>query len=174
MDLEIFEQYLWGRVAFIELYATAKKMKDNSYVCKGFMQVIQVWAYAYIPCLGEAIGRPISSSGPCLLRFKSKFGKLPLGAILEKAKVTSMCPRSVDEVHPVWEHQDEDPEIDNLLEFLHQDNSLSTITWQALPEYPLTPIECNKRRLVASQRKSKKSKKSKKVASTGQENIAYG
>ncbi|CAN6846745.1 unnamed protein product [Brassica oleracea] len=61
-----------------------------------------------------------------------------------KHKVTSMCPRSVDEVHPVWEHQDEDPEIDNLLEFLHQDNSLSTITWQALPEYPLTPIECNK------------------------------
>ncbi|WZY77932.1 hypothetical protein YC2023_024316 [Brassica napus] len=59
-------------------------------------------------------------------------------------KVTSMCPRSVDEVHPVWEHQDEDPVIDNLLEFLRQDNSLSTITWQPLPEYPLTPIECNK------------------------------
>ena len=82
-----------------------------------------------------------------------------------------MCPRSVDEVHPVWEHQDEDPEIDNLLKFLRQDNSLSTITWQAMPEYPLTPIECNKRRRVASQRKSKKSKN---VASNGQENIADG
>ncbi|CAF2141866.1 unnamed protein product [Brassica rapa] len=143
MDLEIFEQYPWGRVAVIK-YTTAKKIKDNSYVCKGFVQVIQVWAYAYIPCLGEAIGHPIGSSGPCLLRFKVKFGKLPLGAILEKPKVTSMCPRSVDEVHPVWEHQDEDPVIDNLLEFLRQDNSLSTITWQPLPEYPLTPIECNK------------------------------
>ena len=82
-----------------------------------------------------------------------------------------MSPRSVDEVHPIWEHQDEDPEINNLLEFLRQDNSLSTITWQALPEYPLTPIECNKRRRVASQWKSKKSKK---VASNEQENIADG
>ena len=82
-----------------------------------------------------------------------------------------MCPQSIAEIHPVWEHQDEDPEIDNLLVFLRQDNSLSTITWQALSEYPLTPIECNKRRLVASQRKSKKSKK---VASNGQDNIADG
>ena len=82
-----------------------------------------------------------------------------------------MSPRSVDEVHPIWEHQDEDPEIDNLLEFLRQDNSLSTITWQALPEYPLTPIESNKRGRVASQSKSKTPKK---VASDGQENIADG
>ncbi|CAG7876293.1 unnamed protein product [Brassica rapa] len=119
MDLEIFEQYPWGRVAFIELVqqikdATAKKIKENSsYVCKGFVQV------------------------------------------------TCMYQQSLDEVHPVWEDQDEDPEIDNFMEFLRQDNSLSTITWQALPEYPLTPIECNKRSLVASQRKSKKAKISK-------------
>ncbi|CAN6827107.1 unnamed protein product, partial [Brassica oleracea] len=115
MDLDIFEQYPWGRVVFVELVqqikdATATKIKANSYVCKGFVQV------------------------------------------------TCMSPRSVDEVHPVWEHQDEDPEIDNLLELLRQDNSLSIITWQALPEYPLTPIECNKRGRVTSQRKSKKPK----------------
>ena len=92
MDLEIFEQYLWERVAFVELVqqikdAIATKIKDNSYVCKGFVQVIQVWAYAYIPGLGEAIGRPIRSNGPCLLRFKGKYGKLSLGSILEEAKV---------------------------------------------------------------------------------------
>ncbi|KAF3556894.1 hypothetical protein F2Q69_00012143 [Brassica cretica] len=151
MDLDIFEQYPWGRVAFVELVqqikdAIATKIKANSYVCKG-------------------------SNGPCLLRFKGKYGKLSLGSILEEAKVTCMSPRSVDEVHPVWEHQDEDPEIDNLLELLRQDDSLSTITWQALPEYPLTPIECNKRGRVTSQRKSKKPKK---VASDGKENIADG
>ena len=82
-----------------------------------------------------------------------------------------MCPRIMNEVHPVWEHQDEDPEIDNLLEFLRQEKSLSTITWQALPEYPLTPIKCNKRRRVASQRKLKKSKK---LASREQENVGDG
>ncbi|KAL0734135.1 hypothetical protein Bca4012_010345 [Brassica carinata] len=92
-----------------------------------------------------------------------KGGKLPLGDILEKTK------KSIDEVHPVWEHQDEDPEIDNLLEFLRQDDSLSTITWQALPEYPLTPIKFNKCWLFASRRKSKKSKKV--GLGRGQENI---
>ena len=45
MDLEIFEQYPWGRVAFVELVqqikdAIATKIKANSYVCKGFVQVI--------------------------------------------------------------------------------------------------------------------------------------
>ncbi|KAG2311871.1 hypothetical protein Bca52824_023428 [Brassica carinata] len=118
MDLEIFEQYPWGRVAFVELVhqiktaAESGRIKNGSYVCKGFVQVIQVWAYAYIPCIGEAIGHPIS----------------------------------MDDVHPVWEHQDEDPQIENLLEFLRQDQSLGTITWQALPVYPLTPVICNKRR----------------------------
>ncbi|KAL0715631.1 hypothetical protein Bca4012_064953 [Brassica carinata] len=89
----------------------------------------------------------------------------------ETRQVTCMCPRIMNEVHPVWEHQDDDPEIDNLLEFLLQEKSLSTITWQAMPEYPLTPIKCNKRRRVASQRKSKKSKK---LASREQENVGDG
>ncbi|KAG2322960.1 hypothetical protein Bca52824_016173 [Brassica carinata] len=46
-------------------------------------------------------------------------------------------------------------------------NPLRNIAWQALPKYPLTPIQCNKR--SASQNKSKKSKT---VAREGQENIA--
>ncbi|KAG2282658.1 hypothetical protein Bca52824_053878 [Brassica carinata] len=99
-----------------------------------------------------------------LIEVQSQGWKAPLGCYTLKRQ-------SIAKIHPVWEHQDEDPEIDNLLVFLRQDNSLSTITWQALSEYPLTPIECNKRRLVASQRKSKKSKK---VASNGQDNIADG
>ncbi|KAL0713367.1 hypothetical protein Bca4012_020345 [Brassica carinata] len=177
MDLEIFEQYPWGRVAFVELFNQIKTktesgdIKQGCYVCKAFVQVIQIWAYAYIPCLGEAIGRPIRSNGVCLLRFKGENGKLPLGNILQNAKVTCMCPRIMNEVHPVWEHQDNDPEIDNLLEFLRQEKSLSTITWQALSEYPLTPIKCNNRRRVASQGKSKKSKK---LASREQENVGDG
>ncbi|XP_056850754.1 uncharacterized protein LOC108829955 [Raphanus sativus] len=175
MDLETFEQYPWGRVAFVELVHQIKtatksgKIKNSSYVYKGFVQVIQVWAYAYIPCVGEAIGRPISSHGILLLRFKGKSGKLSLNDTFNKAKVTCMCTRSLNEVYPVWEQQDEDPEIDNLLEFLRQHKSLSTITWQALPVYPFTPVKCNKR--VASQMKSKKSKK---VASSKQENTADG
>lgn len=93
MDLETFEQYPWGRVAFVELVHQIKtatesgRIKNSSYVCKGFVQVIQVWAYAYIPCVGEAIGRPISSHGILLLRFKGKGGKLSLNDTFNKAKV---------------------------------------------------------------------------------------
>ncbi|KAL0742520.1 hypothetical protein Bca4012_084033 [Brassica carinata] len=154
MDLEISEQYPWGRVAFVELVNQIKTktesgdIKQGCYVCKAFV-----------------------SNGLCLLRFKGWNGKLPLGNILKNAKVTCMCPRSMNELHPVWEHQDEDPEIDNLLEFLRQEKSLSTITWQAFPEYPLTPIKCNKRRRVATQQTSKKSKK---LASREQENVGDG
>ncbi|KAG2311925.1 hypothetical protein Bca52824_023482 [Brassica carinata] len=61
-----------------------------------------------------------------------------------KITVTCMCPRSRDEVRPLWEQQDEDPEIDRLFKYILQDKPLSTITWQALPKYPLTPIQCNK------------------------------
>ncbi|KAF8056093.1 hypothetical protein N665_1277s0003, partial [Sinapis alba] len=52
-DLEISEQYPWGREA------TACSIKKKSYVCKGFVQLLQVWAYASIPFLGKKIGRPI-------------------------------------------------------------------------------------------------------------------
>ncbi|KAG2304310.1 hypothetical protein Bca52824_032961 [Brassica carinata] len=86
-----------------------------------------------------------------------------------KITVTSMCPRSRHEVCPLWEQKDVDPKIDRLFEYILQDKPLRNIAWQALPKYPLTPIQCNKRRLVAGQ---KKSKKSKTVAREGQENIA--
>ncbi|KAL0876641.1 hypothetical protein Bca101_026346 [Brassica carinata] len=79
-------------------------------------------------------------------------------SMLTEITVTCMCPRSRDEVRPLWEQQDEDPEIDRLFKYILQDKPLSTITWQALPKYPLTPIQCNKRRMVAGQKKSKKSK----------------
>ena len=99
MDLTIFEQYPWGRVAFNELVqqikdATAKKIKENSsYVCKGVRASNPGLGLRLYTCLGEAIGRPIRSDGPCLVRFNGKCGKLALSAILEKAKV---CLLSMD------------------------------------------------------------------------------
>ncbi|KAL0730446.1 hypothetical protein Bca4012_026539 [Brassica carinata] len=134
MDLEIFEQYPWGRVAFVELFNQIKTKTESGDIMQGYM----------------------SARRSCKL-FRS--GHTLIYLVLEKQLVV------------LSEHQDDDLEIDNLLEFLRQEKSLSTITWQALPEYPLTPIKCNKRRRVASQRKSKKSKK---LASREQENVGDG
>ncbi|KAG2242723.1 hypothetical protein Bca52824_095436 [Brassica carinata] len=82
MDLDIFEQYPWGRVAFVELVNQIKtktesgEIKQGCYVCKA-CKLFRSGRAAYIPCLGEAIGRSIRSNVLCLLRFKGENGKLP-------------------------------------------------------------------------------------------------
>ncbi|KAL0802410.1 hypothetical protein Bca101_057586 [Brassica carinata] len=166
IDLETIEQYPWGRVAFVEFVHQVKeetecRIMKNSYVCKGFVQVLQVWDYAYIPFLGEEIGHPIRSNGPCLLRFKGMCGS-------STSSLSVLCAREAEMkcVHcgnnKMW--------ILRLTDFsstFSKTNLLRSIAWQALPKYPLTPIQCNKR--SAGQ---KKSKKSKTDAREGQENIA--
>ncbi|CAF1830853.1 unnamed protein product [Brassica napus] len=144
-----------------EMYDETRHLED---VCKPFLRNASPASFKDFFSIVNFIVLFTSASYSSLFQGNTCFGNF-------YHKVTCMSPRSVDEVHPVWEHQDENPEIDNLLELVRQDDSLSTITWQALPEYPLTPIECNKRGRVTSQRKSKKPKK---VASDGKENIADG
>ncbi|CAN7033956.1 unnamed protein product [Brassica oleracea var. botrytis] len=47
MDLEKFENYPWGRVAFNVLMDSlkAKDLTQTGYTVDGFIQVLQVWAY---------------------------------------------------------------------------------------------------------------------------------
>lgn len=76
MDLEFFEGYPWGRAACEDLVGEVKKATDKgriyqaSYVCNGFMQVLQVWAYVYMPFIGESCGHRIRTEGPYLLQYK--------------------------------------------------------------------------------------------------------
>nr|VDD23248.1 unnamed protein product [Brassica oleracea] len=51
MDLERFENYHWGRVAFKVLMESLKgvNLESNSYTVDGFVQVLQVWAYFALP-----------------------------------------------------------------------------------------------------------------------------
>ena len=61
MDLEEFENYPWGRVAFKVLMDSlkAKVLTQTYYTVDGFIQVIQVWAYYAMQELGANYGSPV-------------------------------------------------------------------------------------------------------------------
>ncbi|KAL0824804.1 hypothetical protein Bca101_048481 [Brassica carinata] len=59
MDLERFENYPWGRVAFKVLMDSLwNKEIAGCYTVDGFIQVLQVWTYTAMPELGASIGGP--------------------------------------------------------------------------------------------------------------------
>ncbi|KAF8101310.1 hypothetical protein N665_0207s0006 [Sinapis alba] len=72
MDLEKFENYPWGRVAF-KVLMDSLRAKDftKSYTVDGFIQVLQVWIYHALPELGANYGNPLPNKlYPPLLAFK--------------------------------------------------------------------------------------------------------
>ncbi|KAF8099054.1 hypothetical protein N665_0253s0003 [Sinapis alba] len=69
MDLEEFENYPWGRVAFKVLMDSLwNKDLTKSYTIDGFVQVIQVWVYYALPEFGAEYGHPVQNkpSSPLL------------------------------------------------------------------------------------------------------------
>lgn len=77
MDLEKFENYPWGRVAFKVLMDSlkAKDLTQTGYTVDGFVQVLQVWAYHAMPELGASYGSPVPNRpSPPLLAYKGGQG----------------------------------------------------------------------------------------------------
>ncbi|KAF8107057.1 hypothetical protein N665_0127s0007 [Sinapis alba] len=77
MDLEKFENYTWGRVAF-KVLMDSLRAKDftKSYTVDGFIQVLQVWIYHALPELGANYGNPLPNRpSPPLLAFKGGKGR---------------------------------------------------------------------------------------------------
>ena len=77
MDLERFENYPWGRVAF-KVLMDSLRAKDftKSYTVDGFIQVLQVWIYHALPELGANYGNPLPNRpSPPLLAFKGGKGR---------------------------------------------------------------------------------------------------
>ncbi|KAF2618528.1 hypothetical protein F2Q68_00039965 [Brassica cretica] len=78
MDLERFENYSWGRVAFKVLMESVKgvNLDSNSYTIDGFVQVLQVWAYFALPEFGANIGYPLPHRpSPLLLAYNGGKGR---------------------------------------------------------------------------------------------------
>ncbi|KAF8113213.1 hypothetical protein N665_0054s0028 [Sinapis alba] len=77
IDLEKFENYPWGRVAF-KVLMDSLKAKDftKSYTVDGFIQVLQLWIYHALPELGANYGNLLQNKpSPPLLAFKGGKGR---------------------------------------------------------------------------------------------------
>ncbi|CAN7011956.1 unnamed protein product [Brassica rapa subsp. trilocularis] len=118
MDLEKFENYPWGRVAFKVLMDSlkAKDLTQTGYTVDGFIQVLQVWAYYALPELGANYGSPVPNRpSPLLLAYKGgkrqrKFFK----AAINKQK-------DFDEMFPKWDGDVDDPATDNIIKVMFND-----------------------------------------------------
>lgn len=77
MELERFENYPWGRVAFKVLMDSVKgKDITGCYTVDGFIQALQVWVYTALPELGANFGNPIPNRpSPPILAYKGGKGR---------------------------------------------------------------------------------------------------
>uniref|UniRef100_A0A0D3BJM7 Ubiquitin-like protease family profile domain-containing protein n=1 Tax=Brassica oleracea var. oleracea TaxID=109376 RepID=A0A0D3BJM7_BRAOL len=90
MELERFENYPWGRVAFKVLMDSVKGRDiSGCYTINGFAQALQVWVYTALPELGANYGNPLPNNlSPPILAYKSRKGRRQFKeAILTKKKV---------------------------------------------------------------------------------------
>ncbi|CAN7016973.1 unnamed protein product [Brassica rapa subsp. trilocularis] len=126
MDLEKFENYPWGRVAFKVLMDSlkAKDLTQTGYTVNGFIQVLQVWAYYALPELGANYGSPIPNRpSPLLLAYKGgkrqrKFFK---AAINKQTIVKNFVQKAFDEMFPKWDGDVDDPAADNIIKVMFND-----------------------------------------------------
>ncbi|KAG5389647.1 hypothetical protein IGI04_031188 [Brassica rapa subsp. trilocularis] len=126
MDLEKFENYPWGRVAFKVLMDSlkAKDLTQTGYTVDGFIQVLQVWAYYALPELGANYGSPIPNR-PSLLLLAYKGGKRQRKffktAINKQTIVKNFVQKAFDEMFPKWDGDVDDPAADNIIKVMFND-----------------------------------------------------
>ncbi|KAF3593626.1 hypothetical protein DY000_02020272 [Brassica cretica] len=126
MDLENFENYPWGRVAFKVLMDSlkAKDFTQTGYTVDGFIQVIQVWAYYAMQELGANYGSPVRDRpSPLLLAYKGGQGrhKFFKSAINRQINVNNFVQKDLDEMFPEWDGGIEDPAADNIIKVMFND-----------------------------------------------------
>ncbi|KAF8100805.1 hypothetical protein N665_0216s0005 [Sinapis alba] len=121
MDLEKFENYPWGRVAFKVLMDSLRaKNFTKSYTVDGFIQVLQVWIYHALPELGANYGNPIPNRpSPPLLAFKGGKGcKCFKDTISRQTHVINYVEKNIEEIFPNWDNDREDVSVENIIQVM--------------------------------------------------------
>ncbi|KAF8085648.1 hypothetical protein N665_0654s0001 [Sinapis alba] len=121
MDLERFENYPWGRVAF-KVLMDSLRAKDftKSYTIDGFIQVLQVWIYHALPELGANYGNPLPNRpSPPLLAFKGGKGrKCFKDAISRQTRVINYAEKNIKEMFPKWDNDRENVYAENIIQVM--------------------------------------------------------
>ncbi|XP_056849635.1 uncharacterized protein LOC130499517 [Raphanus sativus] len=122
MDLERFENYPWGRVAFKVLMDSLwNKEITGCYTVDGFIQVLQVWAYTAIPGMGASIGSPRANSpSPPILAYEGSRGRRFMkAAILSQTRVINFVEKDISEMWPKWDSEVEDVPAENIIKVMY-------------------------------------------------------
>nr|VDD44964.1 unnamed protein product [Brassica oleracea] len=118
MDLDAFEDYSWGRVVFKFLMESVKGVDlTKTYAIEGFVQVLQVWVYNFLPEFGAGFGRPIEGfPTPPLLAFLGGKGKRRLQEnMLNQTRTKNFTVNDYSEMFPRWDGDLEDEKADNIV-----------------------------------------------------------
>ncbi|KAF3606951.1 hypothetical protein DY000_02046901 [Brassica cretica] len=116
MELERFENYPWGRVAF-KVLMDSLKGRDISgcYTINGFVQALQVWVYTALPELGANYGNSLPNNpSPPILAYKSRKRRRQFKEIiLSQTRVINFVQKDIGEMFPKWELDVEDTPAEN-------------------------------------------------------------
>uniref|UniRef100_A0A0D2ZZA8 DUF1985 domain-containing protein n=1 Tax=Brassica oleracea var. oleracea TaxID=109376 RepID=A0A0D2ZZA8_BRAOL len=76
MELQRFENYPWGRVAYKVLMDSVKGIDiSGCYTINGFVQALQVWVYTALPELSANYGNHLPNNpSPPILAYKGRKG----------------------------------------------------------------------------------------------------
>uniref|UniRef100_A0A0D3BHD1 DUF1985 domain-containing protein n=1 Tax=Brassica oleracea var. oleracea TaxID=109376 RepID=A0A0D3BHD1_BRAOL len=122
MDLEIFENYPWGRVAFKVLMESLKgvNLESNSYTVDGFVQVLQEWAYFALPEFGANYRHPLPNRpSPLMLAYNGGKGHIFFKeAISRHTSVINFVQKDFAEMFPRWDFDVEDPTAENIIKVM--------------------------------------------------------
>ncbi|CAN6988663.1 unnamed protein product [Brassica oleracea var. botrytis] len=129
MELERFENYPWGRVAF-KVLMDSMKGRDilGCYTINGFAklsrsgctQLCQNWVYTALPELGANYGNPLPNNpSPPILAYKDRKGRRQFKeAILSQTKVINFVQKDIGQMFPKWEFDVEDKPAENIIELM--------------------------------------------------------
>ncbi|KAF8106376.1 hypothetical protein N665_0142s0015 [Sinapis alba] len=131
LDDEAMISYPWGRTTY-EVLVDSIKMLDPqgwSYIINGMKDVLLVWAYESVSCFGERFGRVVENVDIPLLRWGGKRIRASFATLFSEemrehgeVRVRKMIMKeSVEEMFPQWLGEAEDPQLVNLITYIHAD-----------------------------------------------------
>ncbi|CAN7086684.1 unnamed protein product [Brassica oleracea var. botrytis] len=190
MDLEKFENYPWGRVAFKVLMDSlkSKDLTQTGYTVDGFIQVLQVWAYYAMPELGANYGSPIPNRpSPLLLAYRGgkRQRKCFKAAINKQTIVKNFVQKDFDEMFPKWDGDVDDPAADNIIKVMFNDPGWEWTMecWPVTGTRKIVKMEVSpvknevspvKSESVVKEESSRPRKKARKGSSVSAETLAAG
>ncbi|CAN6850902.1 unnamed protein product [Brassica oleracea] len=121
MELERFENYPWGRVAFkVLMYFVKGRDILGCYTINEFAQALQVWVYTALPELGANYGNHLPNNpSPPILAYKGRKGRIQFKeAILSHTRVINFVQKNIGEMFPKWEFDVEDTSAENIIKLM--------------------------------------------------------